>query len=75
MADKQFPVGVAQKKVLDALGITATDYQDADKKFMDYGIVVASKRGVPVVRYHHQTGSFAKKETLQKLAQWFDRGY
>lgn len=41
---KNTPVGVAQKKVLDALGITANDWLDANKKFDEIGIMVGSKR-------------------------------
>lgn len=41
---KQYPVGKAQQMVLDALGITATDFSDAEAKFAELGIVVSSKR-------------------------------
>ena len=75
MADKDYPVGVAQQKVLDVLGLTATGYGDASDKFMNLGLVVASKRGTPIVRYHPTRGGIAEDETVKKLAQWFDRGY
>jgi hypothetical protein len=50
---RDYPVGVAQQKVLDALGITASGFQDAQNKFDELGITVGSKRqgrtSVPVV--------------------------
>ena len=53
MSFKDYPVGKAQQQVLDALGINASGHQDAQSKFDELGIVVASKRqgrkSVPVV--------------------------
>jgi len=49
-----FPVGVAQKKVLDALNLTAADFTAAKQVFESIGIDVTSKRvgrsSEPVVR-------------------------
>lgn len=49
------PVGVAQKKVLDAIGATAETWQEACAIFEKAGIVVGSKRvgrsSEPVVTY------------------------
>lgn len=41
---QQTPVGVAQEKVLKALGMTATDWSDAKRIFAEIGIEVTSKR-------------------------------
>lgn len=41
---KATPVGAAQKKVLDALNMTATDWNDANEKFKSVGITVGAKR-------------------------------
>lgn len=53
MANKDYPVGKAQQIVLDALGMTATGFDDAASKFKELGITVSSKRqgrtSVPVV--------------------------
>ncbi len=38
------PVGKAQQQVLDALGLTARDFGEANRKFSEYGISVGSKR-------------------------------
>lgn len=50
---KEFPVGVAQQKVLDALGEKASDWGQAERIFDEYGITVKAKRvghvSVPVV--------------------------
>jgi hypothetical protein len=47
------PVGKAQEKVLEALGMTATGFADANRQFEKIGIVVSSRRdgrvSVPVV--------------------------
>lgn len=72
MANKDYPVGKAQETILKALSLTATGYGDASEKFMNLGIVVASKRGVPVVRYHPVRYDMADKKTVEKLAQWFE---
>jgi len=39
-----YPISKTQKMVLEALGMTAKDYTDADKKFADIGITVRSIR-------------------------------
>lgn len=44
MAYRAYPTGVAQDKVLEALGLTATDFDDANRIFAEIGIVVTSKR-------------------------------
>ena len=48
-----YPVGKAQQMVLDALGLTARDFSEANDIFKKLGIVVGSKRQgrstVPVV--------------------------
>ena len=46
---KDYPVGAAQKKVLEALGMSASGFADAERIFDEIGIVVASKRGTPQV--------------------------
>ena len=72
MADKDYPVSKGQEKVLEALGLTATGYGDADAKLMNLGLAVSSKRGIPVVRYHPTRYEMADDETVKKLAQWFE---
>lgn len=53
-----YPVGATQQKVLNALGMTATDFQEAEKVFESIGIEVSSKRvgrtTEPVVRVKSQ---------------------
>lgn len=44
MKTTPIPIGVAQEKVLDALGITASDWMDAKQKFDEIGIEVGSRR-------------------------------
>ena len=39
-----YPVGATQQKVLSALGLTASDFSEAEKIFSDFGIEVSSKR-------------------------------
>lgn len=60
MASKEHPVGVAQKKVLDALGLTAENWRKAEEMFEDLGIGVRSKRvgktSVPVVTIFPRSG-------------------
>lgn len=57
---KDYPVGAAQKMVLDALNMTATGFSDANRKFDEIGIVVTSKRqghtSIPVVEVRDQFG-------------------
>jgi len=59
MAYNNTPIGVAQKKVLDALNLTATDWTDAQRIFEASGIEVTSKRvgrsSEPVVRMMETT--------------------
>ncbi len=44
MAYQTTPTGVAQDKVLEALGLTATDFADANRIFAEIGIRVIPKR-------------------------------
>lgn len=44
MAKRDYPVGSAQQKVLDALGLTATGFGDAERQFEELNIVVVPKR-------------------------------
>lgn len=50
---RDYPVGKAQKMVLDALNLTASGFGDAQKKFSELGLIVTSKRqgrkSVPVI--------------------------
>jgi len=39
-----YPTSVAQNKVLAALGLSASDYAEADRIFADHGLVVSSRR-------------------------------
>lgn len=54
MAHKSFPTGVAQDKVLRALGLSAKDWDEAEAIFGRIGITVSAKRvgraSEPVVR-------------------------
>ncbi len=78
-----FPVGSAQKKVLEALGLKATNFADAEQIFGEHGIIVASKRGTPEIRTAaSMVGGWNvggdgdsevaeyKKIDLAKIAQW-----
>lgn len=60
-----YPVGKAQRTVLNALGIPAYSFQQAEARFAELGIVVTSKRvgrgSVPVVKLA-RGGSFAQSE-------------
>ena len=79
---KDFPVGAAQKKVLEALGLSANGFADAERIFDEIGIVVVSKRGTPQVSRKAQSGSGwspdgdgdyearIKVADLSALAQW-----
>ena len=74
MADKNYPVSKAQQTVLSVLEMTAIDYTDADQKLAELGITVASKRGIPVVRYHeYYVGLATQREAVKKLAQWMEK--
>jgi len=57
---KDYPTSVAQDQVLEALGMTATGYSDAAKKFEKLGLVVSSRRegrkSVPVVMVKDRIG-------------------
>lgn len=60
---KGFPTGVAQDKVLRALGLKAQDWDEAEAIFARIGISVSAKRvghsSEPVVRYlPTQSGAF-----------------
>ena len=51
---RDYPVSKTQQMVLDALHMTARGFGDAERKFAELGLVVASKREgrstVPVVK-------------------------
>lgn len=57
---KDYPVGKAQQMVLDALGLAADGFSEADQLFAEHGLVVSSKRegraSVPVVRLMETAG-------------------
>ena len=60
MAHRAYPVGKAQAQVLEALGLTAADFTEANRIFEELGLVVTSKRqgrqSVPVVQVLDRTG-------------------
>jgi len=83
MANRDYPVGAAQAKVLKALGLSAGGFTDAERIFAEIGIQVVSKRGVPQVsRLASEIGGFNadgegdvidakyRKVDLSPLAQW-----
>jgi len=51
---KAYPLSKTQEKVLEALGLTAADFSEAEQIFSELGLVVTSKREgrytVPVIR-------------------------
>jgi len=51
-----YPISKAQEKVLAALGLTANDFGEAEALFERIGIIVKSKRGVPVVSLRKRQG-------------------
>jgi hypothetical protein len=55
-----YPVGKAQQMVLDALGLHASDFSEAEQVFESIGISVSSKRvgrsSIPVVSMKETTG-------------------
>lgn len=57
---KDFPVGKAQQVVLNALGLTADGFIEANKIFADHGLIVGSRRegraSVPVVNLKETSG-------------------
>lgn len=57
---KDYPVGKAQKMVLDALGLSADGFTEANQLFSDHGLVVSSKRegkiSVPQVHLKETNG-------------------
>lgn len=85
MSQRDYPVGKAQQMVLDALGLTATGFGDAERIFNEIGIAVASKRegrtSVPVVTNRQIAGGVGpdgegwshrvSKFDLTPIAQWF----
>lgn len=80
MAQRDYPVGVAQQTVLDALGMTASGFGDASQKFDSLGIVVASKRqgrsSVPAVKILNRQGGgfnrYGEGETWQQYPDLTD---
>jgi hypothetical protein len=44
MAKRDYPTSKAQDQVLEALGLTATGYADAERKFKALGLNVIAKR-------------------------------
>jgi len=57
---RNYPIGKAQQMVLDALGLKANDFSEAEKIFKELGIAVGSKRqgrsSVPVVTVKDRFG-------------------
>lgn len=57
---RSYPVGKAQQMVLDALGLTAKDFADAEAQFEALGIVVSPRRegrtSVPAVTVRPRFG-------------------
>lgn len=56
---KDYPVGSAQEKVLNALGLTATGFSDAERIFEKLGLEVTSRRvgrsSEPVITFKDTT--------------------
>lgn len=56
------PAGIAQTKVLNAIGKTAESWQEAEQIFSDLGIVVMAKRvgrsSEPVIEFNDVRGGF-----------------
>jgi len=78
---KDYPIGAAQKKVLEALGMSASGFADAERIFDEIGIVVMSKRGTPQVTRKAQGGGWSPdgdgdyeanvaEADLSAIAQW-----
>jgi hypothetical protein len=72
-------VGVAQNKVLQALGITANNFKHADVIFDALGITVSSKRGTPSVtrktvsavsQYGEGEETYQEKFDFSAISQW-----
>lgn len=61
-----YPVGKAQRQILDALGVKAYNFQQAEARFAELGIVVASKRvgraSVPVVTLTRAGGTMQSED-------------
>lgn len=80
------PVGKAQQQVLEALGLTASDFSEANQRFNELGIVVSSKRvgrnSEPVITIKEtdfggfnsygdgETWNTGKKSDLSAVKQW-----
>lgn len=68
-----YPVGAAQRMVLNALRLTAADFEEANRIFAQHGLEVTSKRvgrsSVPVIRRLAQAGgafnAYGEGETWQ----------
>ena len=75
MAIKQPPVGKAQETVLNALGLSAADFGEAEQIFESLGLVVTSRRegrkSVPVVtvldRERGALNAYGEGETWQQF--------
>lgn len=74
--NKEYPVGKAQKMVLDALEMTAETFAEAEKIFSDLNIVVLSVRqgrtSIPHVGLttRNMTGDDSYSSKLHALQQW-----
>jgi hypothetical protein len=44
MADKNYPLSKTQQAVMSALGLTATNWHEAEELFAKYGLAVKAKR-------------------------------
>jgi hypothetical protein len=80
-----YTIGKAQEKVLAALGLEAADFGEAEALFERIGIIVKSKRGVPVVSLRKRQGGGFSDEgdgfvydiayddvDLSPLAEWME---
>jgi len=77
MARREYPVGKAQRMVLEALGISAASFGEAKAKFERLGIIVGSKRDgrdtVPVVTVKNRvSGDFGPGGDGESYQQYED---
>lgn len=86
MSKRDYPTSKAQDQVLEALGLTATGYGDAERKFKALGLnVVAVRQGrksVPgITQLDSETGGFHNEDgwsqsvefeqvDLSRISQW-----